>query len=108
MIFEKPSMRRTTTRVPHSWHEAYASALKESDPSELIGRFEYAISAIERRYCEWDTHPGSPAELKAIQKCVAALKRLMKQEALRRNGAVLTTASRANSDMLLLRASSNF
>lgn len=95
--FENPSIRRTTVRVPHFWHEAYASAVRESDPAQLIGRIEYAIIAIERRYSEWETHPGSPAELKAIQKCISALKRLMKQEQLRRQGAVLSAASTGRS-----------
>ena len=94
ITFENSSIRRTTVRVPHFWHEAYASALRESDPGELIGRIEYAIIAIERRYSEWETHPGSPAEMKAIQKCISALKRLMKQEQLRKHEAVLSTHQR--------------
>jgi hypothetical protein len=69
-------------RVPHSWREAYASALRESDPSKLIGRIEYAITAIERRHSEWGTEPGTPAELTAIQTCISALVRLMKQGSL--------------------------
>jgi hypothetical protein len=66
--------------------------MRESDPDELIGRIEYAISAIERRYSEWEADPGSPAELKAIQKCITALRRLMKQEQLGRHNAILPTA----------------
>ena len=93
MLFEKQRVRRTTVRITHSWHAAYASALRESDPDELVGRIEYAISAIERRYSEWEADPGSPAELKAIQKCISALKRLMEQEQIRRHGAALATAS---------------
>src|SRR5215469_5626268 len=73
-------MRRTTVRIAHSWHAAYASALRESDSGELIGRIEYAIRAIERRSSEWEADPGSPAELKAIQQCISALKRLMMRE----------------------------
>jgi hypothetical protein len=78
-MFES-KIRRSTIRVPHYWHEAFASALRESDPGELIGRIEHAISAIERRCSEWEADPGSPAERKAILKCTSALKRLMKQE----------------------------
>jgi len=85
-------------RVPHSWREAYASALRESDPSKLIGRIEYAITAIERRYSEWGTEPGTPAELTAIQTCISALVRLMKQKQLGKHGAVLSTASRGSSN----------
>jgi hypothetical protein len=88
-------MWRTTVRIVHSWHAAYESALKESDPGELIGRLEYAISAIERRSSEWEANPGSPAELKAIQQCISALKRLMKREQARRHGAVFANVSEA-------------
>jgi hypothetical protein len=84
---------RTAVRIAHSWHAAYESALKESDPGELIGRIEYAISAIERRSSEWEADPGSPAELKAIQQCISALKRLMKREQTRRHGAVFANVS---------------
>src|SRR5271169_2352634 len=83
-------------RVPHSWREAYASALRESDPNKLIGRIEYAITAIERRYSEWGTDPGTPAELTAIQTCISALMRLMKQKQLGKHGAA--TASRGSSN----------
>ena len=79
-------------RVPHSWLEAYELALIESNPKELIGRIEYALNALERRYSEWGTHPGTPAELAAIQKCISALDRLMKQKQLGRPGAVLSIA----------------
>ena len=79
-------------RVPHSWREAYELALIESDPSKLIGRIEYALNALERRYSEWGTDPGTPAELTAIQKCISALDRLMKQNRLGRPGPVLSTA----------------
>src|SRR5215471_3902483 len=89
MILENRSIRRSTVRIPHTWHAAYASAMRESDPDEVIGRIEYAISAIERRYSEWDADPGSPAELTVIQKCICALKRVMKREQLRRHGAAL-------------------
>jgi len=89
MIFENRSLRRSTVRVPHTWHAAYALAMRESDPDKLIGRIEYAICAIERRYSEWADDPGSPAELTAIQKCISTLKRIMKQEQHRLHGATL-------------------
>jgi len=79
-------------RVPHFWRVAYELALTESDPSKLAGRIEYAIYALERRYAEWGTDPGTPAELAAIQKCVSALQRLMKQQHLDRPNADLSTA----------------
>jgi len=84
-------------RVPHSWREAYASALRESDPSKLIGRIDYAITAIQRRYSEWGTDPGTPAELTAIQTCISALVRQMKQKQLGKRGAVLSAASKGSS-----------
>ena len=51
----------------------------ESDPIKVIGRIEYAMYALERRYSEWTTDPGTPAELAAIHKCISALARLTKQ-----------------------------
>ena len=80
-------------RVPHSWREAYELALIESDPVEAIGRMEYAMYALERRYSEWRTDPGTPAELAAIRTCISALVRLMKQNPLRTHGAVLETST---------------
>jgi len=79
-------------RVPHCWREAYELALIESDPNKLIGRIEYALNALERRYSEWGTHPVTPAELAAIQKSISALERLMKQKQFGRHSAVLLTA----------------
>jgi hypothetical protein len=79
-------------RVPHSWREAYELALIESDPSKLIGRIEYALNVLERRYSEWGTDPGTPAELTAIRMCISALERLMKQKQFGRHTAVLLTA----------------
>jgi hypothetical protein len=102
ITFKKLKIRRSTVPVPHSWHQAYASALEESDPGELIGRIEYAICAIERRYSVWGTDPGSPAELRAIQKCISALRRLMKREQLRRPGAVLSPDSTGSSHVTAL------
>jgi len=74
-------------RVPHSWREAYEAALIETDPKKLIGRIEYALNALERRYADWATDPGTPAELTAIQQCISALQRLMRQEQLGRHDA---------------------
>jgi hypothetical protein len=67
-------------------------AISESDPDKVIGRIEYALIAIERRYSEWGTNPGTSAELKAIQKCIAALQRRTKQKQLRKNLAIVATA----------------
>ena len=74
-------------RVPHCWREAYEAALIETDPSKLIGRIEYALNALERRYADWGTDPGTPAELTAIQQCISALGRLMRQEQFGRHSA---------------------
>ena len=78
-------------RVPHSWREAYELALIESDPVKVIGRIEYAMYALERRYSEWGTYPGTPAELAAIRTCVSALARLMKRHRLKTHGPILST-----------------
>jgi|SRR6516165_6801109 hypothetical protein len=74
-------------RVPHSWRQAYEAALIESDPNKLIGRIEYALNALERRYADWGIDPGTPAELIAIQECILALQRLMRQQRLERHAA---------------------
>lgn len=78
-------------RVPHYWRQAYELAMIESDPNRLIGRIEYALNALERRYAEWGTDPGTPAELTAIRNCISTLIRLMKQTQLRPS-AVLSVA----------------
>ena len=83
-------------RVPHSWLEAYELALIESDPIKAIGRVEYALNAIDRRYSEWGTDPGTPAELAAIQKCISTLARLMKQNQLAADGAHLSTLTESS------------
>ena len=74
----------------HSWREAYELALMEADPGKLLGCIEYSLYVLERRYSQWGSDPGTPAELMAIQKCISALKRLMKQEQLRSNVTVLS------------------
>lgn len=79
-------------KIPHSWQEAYALAFRESDPDQRVGRIEYALMAIERRYSEWETYPGTPAELRAIQKCISALQRLMKEKRVSRQLAIVPTA----------------
>ncbi len=79
-------------RIPHSWQEAYALAFRETDPDKLIGRIEYALIAIERRYAEWETFPGTAAELRAIQKCISVLQRLMKEKHVGSHLAVVPTA----------------
>jgi hypothetical protein len=84
-------------RVPHSWRKAYELALIESDPIKLIGRIEYAMYALERRHSEWETDPGTPAELAAIQKCIAALARLMKRTRLGTSAVTHSTSARSSS-----------
>jgi hypothetical protein len=64
-------------RVRHSWREACASALKESDTTQLLSRIDDVITALERRYAEWGIAPGTPAELNAIRKSLANIERLM-------------------------------
>lgn len=83
-------------RVPHFWREAYELALTESDPTKLIGRIEYALNALERRYSDWATDPGTPAELSAIQNCISALHRLMRQEQIGQNTATPSLSKSAS------------
>ena len=80
-------------RVPHSWREAYELALTESDPLKAFGRIEYAMYTLERRYSEWGTDPGTPAELAAIRTCISALARLMKRNRRGTHGAVLSPST---------------
>lgn len=63
-----------------SCQEACDSALRESDPKKLLGCLEYAITALERWYAEWDSDPGTPAELDSIQKAILALERRLKEK----------------------------
>jgi hypothetical protein len=81
-------------RVPHFWREAYELALREADPSKVIGHIEYAMIALERRYSELGTDPGTPAELTAIEERIFVLERLMKHKHLGSYGAALSTAPR--------------
>jgi hypothetical protein len=70
----------------------------ESDPIKVIGRIEYAMYALERRYSEWATDPGTPAELAAIQKCISALARLTKQNRLGTDGANLSSSAGSSNE----------
>ena len=62
-----------------SWREACDSALGESDPQRLLGCIEYAITALERRYAQWESDPGTSAELIAIQEAILTLERHIKE-----------------------------
>jgi hypothetical protein len=73
-------MRRTR----YAWRDAYVAALRESDPMKLLARIQQATSAIEMRHAEWESNPGTPAELKAIQKAISTLRSLLKGEEVRR------------------------
>ena len=73
--------------VRHSWQEDCAAALGESDPVWLLGRIENRITALERRYSEWGSDPGTPAELNAIKEALSALERLMNETTARRGEA---------------------
>jgi hypothetical protein len=66
-------------RVRHGWREACAAALGETHPARALGRIERTITALERRYAEWGSHPGTPAELTAIQNALSALQRMMNE-----------------------------
>ena len=95
-------------RVPYSWREAYELAFMEADPSKLIGRIEYSLNVLERLYSEWSLDPGTPAELMAIQECISALKRLMKQEQLGSNGTVLFNDESPNSSVGIIRHNTHY
>jgi len=67
-------------RTQYAWRKVYLSALRESDPEERIARIKRATTALERRYAEWGTTPGTPAELKAIRKAISDLQGLLKEK----------------------------
>jgi len=81
-------------RTRYAWRKVYASALQEPDPKRRIARIKKATTALERRYAEWGSTPGTPAELRAIRKAISDLQRLLKEnEAPRRLAAASKTAS---------------
>jgi len=67
-------------RTRYAWRKVYVSALQESDPEKRIARIKKATTALERRYAEWGSTPGTPAELKAIRKAVSDLQGLLKEK----------------------------
>jgi hypothetical protein len=64
----------------HSWQEACAAALTESDATRLPSRIEDIITAFERRYAEWGIDPATPAELNAIRKSLSNIERLIRDK----------------------------
>lgn len=76
-------------RLGHHWREAFLSALNETDLNKLPGRVEYVITALERRYAEWGSDPGTQAELNAIHRAISALERRLMNEKLVRFDDVL-------------------
>lgn len=64
----------------YGWREVCVSALRESDPKKLIACIEQAITAIERRYAEWGSNPGTPDELSAIRKAISGLESLANEK----------------------------
>lgn len=69
-------------RAKFAWREVCALALRESDPKKLITRIEHAIAAMERRYAEWPSNPGTPDELRLIRKTISRLQRLLQEKVL--------------------------
>jgi len=90
-------------RASHSWQEACSLALAESDPYKFLGRLEYAVSTLERRYAEWQENPGSPAELTAIEKTILDLDRHLQEKvvgrAVRAHAASASAPPRAVNDL---------
>ena len=69
-------------RESYAWREVCASALREYDPKKLITRIEHAIAAIERRYAEWASNPGTPDELRLIRETISRLEGLLQEKLL--------------------------
>lgn len=85
-------------RIRYAWRKGFVSALRESDPKKLIGCIEQAITAIERRRSEWGEYPGTPAELKAVQKAISALETLLKEKLLTYGAVDFRRAAAGTSD----------
>lgn len=68
------------SHMGHSWQEACAAALTESNTTKLLSRIEAVITAFERRYAEWGIDPGTPAELNAIRKSLSKIERLIRNK----------------------------
>jgi hypothetical protein len=64
------------------WREVCASALRESDPEKLITRIEHAIAALERRFAEWASNPGTSDELRLIRQTISHLQGLLQEKVL--------------------------
>ncbi len=62
-------------RRPRSWQDACAAALSCTNPKEVLGLIESAITSLERRYSEWSSTPGTPEELNAIQQYTSELQK---------------------------------
>jgi translation initiation factor 2 beta subunit (eIF-2beta)/eIF-5 len=69
-------------RANFAWREVCALALREADPEKLTMRIERAMAAIERRYAEWASNPGTPNELRLIRKTISHLERLVQKKVL--------------------------
>ena len=69
-------------RAKFGWQEVCALALQESDPEKLITRTEHAIAAMERRFAEWASNPGTPDELRLIRQSISHLERLLREKVL--------------------------
>ena len=69
-------------RENYACREVCALALRESDPKKLITRIEHAIAAIERRYAEWASNPGTPDELRLIRQTISHLEELLQEKLL--------------------------
>ena len=67
-------------RIRYTWRKVYMSALQESDPEQRIARIKKATTALERRYAEWGSTPGTAAELNAIRKAISDLRGLLKEK----------------------------
>ena len=82
----------------YAWREVCASALRESDPKKLTARIEHAIAAIERRYAEWPSNPGTPEEMRLIRKTITGLKRLLQEKVLTNRSVDVRNSAARTSD----------
>ena len=74
--------------LPYSWQKFCVKPLRETDSRRALRLLEVAICAIEQRYAEWHTSPGTPEEVAAIREAISKLRaRLWRLQADQSKGA---------------------
>lgn len=59
---------------PYPWQESCAEPPHATDPEQALRLIELAVCAIEKRYAEWQSRPGTPEELAVIRETISKLR----------------------------------